>query len=132
MDSEASQSARTSTLASVRVDRWLCASRCYKTRALAQQACVGGHVRVNDQAVKPSQPLRVGDEVQAETEGGRRVWQVLALAEKRGSAAAARQLYEDHSPPPPPKEERVAPRARGAGRPTKSDRRALRKLRGDY
>jgi ribosome-associated heat shock protein Hsp15 len=56
---------------------------------------------------------------------------VLRLAEKRLGAPEARTLYADHSPPPPPKEERVAVRERGAGRPTKADRRAMDRLRGD-
>ena len=58
------------------------------------------------------------------------VFLVKGLAEKRLSAALAQLLYEDHSPPPPPKVERVAVRERGAGRPTKADRRALTRLRG--
>ncbi len=114
---------------SVRIDRWLSATRLYKTRSLAQQACVGGLVKINGINVRPSHPVRQGDEVSAESPRGLVVWQVLALAEKRLSAALARALYEDHSPPPPPREELVAPRGRGAGRPTKAERRALDRLR---
>jgi ribosome-associated heat shock protein Hsp15 len=112
-----------------RIDRWLSAARIYKSRSLAQQACVGGHVRINGVAVKPSQPVRLGDEIDAQAPRGKVVLRVIGLAEKRQSPASARQLYEDHSPPPPPREERIAPRARGAGRPTKSERRALERLR---
>ncbi len=115
----------------VRIDRWLCATRLYKTRSQAQQACVGGLVKLNGVAVKPSHLLRIGDEVTAEAARGTIVWRVLAMAEKRLAAPEAQKLYEDHSPPPPPKEERVAPRLRGAGRPTKTERRALERLR-DY
>jgi ribosome-associated heat shock protein Hsp15 len=57
---------------------------------------------------------------------------VLVLAEKRVSPAVARTFYEDHSPPPPPREERFPTRARGAGRPTKRERRDLRRFRGDF
>jgi ribosome-associated heat shock protein Hsp15 len=114
---------------SVRIDRWLCATRLYKSRSLAQQACTGGLVKLNAEAVRPSRPVRVGDEVRAEAARGLVVWQVLALAEKRLSAVEAAKLYEDHSPPPPPREADVAPRERGAGRPTKADRRALDRLR---
>lgn len=114
---------------SVRIDRWLCATRLYKSRALSQEACVGGLVKVNGENVRPSRPVRVGDEVTAEAPRGLIVWRVLGLAEKRLSAALASALYEDHSPPPPPREEVLAPRARGAGRPTKADRRALDRLR---
>lgn len=117
---------------SVRIDRWLCATRLYKTRSLSQQACVGGLVKLNGSNVRPSHLVRPGDEIRAEAPRGTIVWIVLAIGEKRLSAALARELYEDRSPPPPPREEaNVAPRARGAGRPTKAERRALERLR-DY
>jgi len=114
---------------SVRVDRWLCATRLFKSRSLSQQACTGGLVKVNGSPVRPSYALRSGDELSAESPRGLVVWRVVALAEKRLSAELARALYEDHSPPPPPRQEAVAPRERGAGRPTKADRRALDRLR---
>lgn len=122
------------TNASVRIDRWLCAARLYKSRTVAQEACEGGHVRVNDQAAKPSQPLKVGDWVRCQAARGVVIAQVKKLAEKRLGAALARELYDDHSPPPPPREERasVGLRDRGAGRPTKADRRALQRLRRGY
>jgi len=113
----------------VRIDRWLCAARLYKTRSLAQRACTGGLVKLNGINVRSSHLLRLGDEIRAEAPRGQVVWIVLAMAEKRLSPALARALYEDRSPPPPPREVNVAPRARGAGRPTKADRRALDRLR---
>lgn len=116
---------------SVRIDRWLCAARLYKTRSLSQQACTGGLVKLNGENVKPSHAIRLGDEVRAEAPRGLVIWQVRALAEKRLSAALASALYEDHSPPPPPREETIAvgSRSRGSGRPTKAERRALDRLR---
>ena len=114
---------------SVRINRWLCATRLYKSRSLSQQACTGGLVKLNGLPVRPSSPVRPADEVRAEAPRGLVVWIVLGLAEKRLSASEAQKLYEDHSPPPPPREEEVAPRARGAGRPTKAERRALDRLR---
>lgn len=114
----------------VRIDRWLCAARLYKSRTAAQEACLGGHVRINDQTARPSHPLRVGDRVEALAPRGRVIAEVLALGEKRLSPAAARLLYADHSPPPPPPEVRQAVRDRGAGRPTKAERRQIERLRG--
>jgi ribosome-associated heat shock protein Hsp15 len=114
---------------SVRIDRWLCATRLYKTRSLCQQACVAGHVKLNGESARPSQHVKPGDEVRAESPRGPIVWHVLGVAEKRLSAPLAAALYEDHSPPPPPREEMVAPRERGTGRPTKAERRALDRLR---
>jgi ribosome-associated heat shock protein Hsp15 len=116
---------------SVRIDRWLCAARIFKSRTLAQKACDAGHVCVSARRVGASHAVRVGDEVRAEAPRGLVVLQVLALADKRQSPPKARELYEDHSPPPPPREERVGLRARGAGRPTKADRRAIERLRGE-
>lgn len=113
-----------------RIDRWLTATRIFKSRTLAQQACEAGHVRINDVQVRPSHLVKIGDEVRAFAPRGTVVLQVKGLADKRLSAALAQLLYEDHSPPPPPKEERVAVRERGAGRPTKADRRAISRLRG--
>jgi ribosome-associated heat shock protein Hsp15 len=114
---------------SVRIDSWLNAARIYKSRTIAQEACTGGHVRVNGQAVRASHPVRVGDEVSASAPRGELVLEIKALGEKRLAADKARELYADHSPPPPPREPRFAPRERGAGRPTKADRRATDRLR---
>lgn len=114
----------------IRIDRWLTATRVFKSRSLAQQACDAGHVRINDAQVRSSSLVKIGDEVRAFAPRGIVVLVVKGLAEKRLSAALAQLLYDDNSPPPPPKEERLAVRERGAGRPTKADRRALSRLRG--
>ena len=88
-------------------------------------------MRINGELARSSSALRVGDELRAFSPRGPVIWEVLKLAEKRLGAPEARALYADHSPPPPPKEERVAVRGRGAGRPTKAERRAMDRLRGD-
>lgn len=114
-----------------RVDAWTWAVRLYPTRSAAAAACRGGHVRINDARVKPAHPVRIGDTVRAFTPGGERIVVVTGLLSKRVSAALAVQNYIDRSPPPPPREERPAPitRERGAGRPTKRDRRRIEELR---
>jgi ribosomal 50S subunit-recycling heat shock protein len=92
----------------------------------------GGHVRVNGERVKPAYSVRVGDEVRVRQEGRERIVVVKRLIRKRVGAPVAVQCYVDNSPPPPPREA-VAPialRDRGAGRPTKRDRRELERLRG--
>jgi ribosome-associated heat shock protein Hsp15 len=116
---------------SVRIDKWLCAARIYKSRTAAQEACTAGHVSVNGLAARSSHAVVVGDEISARAPRGDLVLEVAALGDKRLSPPKARELYVDHSPPPPPREERVAPRGRGAGRPTKADRRATDRLRGN-
>ncbi|MEU3659052.1 RNA-binding S4 domain-containing protein [Streptomyces sp. NPDC032940] len=117
---------------SVRVDSWIWAVRLIKTRSLGATACRGGHVRVNGERVKPAYSLRVGDEVRLRHEGRERIVVVKRLIRKRVGAPVAAQCYIDNSPPPPPREA-AAPagiRDRGAGRPTKRDRRELERLRG--
>lgn len=116
----------------VRVDSWVWAVRLAKTRSQATSACRAGHIRVNGQPAKAAQPVRIGDEVRARLHGFERIYRVVALATRRGSASEAAKCYEDLTPPPPPRVERptAVVRDRGAGRPTKRDRRDLDKLRG--
>ncbi|MEU0998949.1 RNA-binding S4 domain-containing protein [Streptomyces tibetensis] len=116
----------------VRVDSWIWSVRLVKSRSMGATACRGGHVRVNGERVKPAHAVRVGDEVRLRHEGRERVVIVTRLIRKRVGAPVATQCYIDNSPPPPPREA-VAPagiRDRGAGRPTKRDRREMERLRG--
>ena len=115
---------------SVRVDQWLCACRMFKSRTQAARACSDGHVTVNGDPVKPSRIVRVGDEVRARAPRGDVVLVVQALAVKRLGPVPARELYEDRSPPLPEPELALGRRERGAGRPTKQERRALVRFRG--
>jgi ribosome-associated heat shock protein Hsp15 len=115
---------------SVRVDRYLCAARFYKSRTLAAEACDAGHVEINGETAKASRLIRIGDEIKALAPRGRIVIVVRELEDKRQGAPRAKELYEDHSPPPVERETKVALRDRGAGRPTKADRRAIARLRG--
>jgi ribosome-associated heat shock protein Hsp15 len=113
------------------VDRWLWAVRLYKTRGAATDACRGGHVRVNGAPAKPAAPVRVGDRVEAMAHGRQRVLEVVRVIDKRVGAPVAAECLVDHSPPPPSKEDRapVFARERGAGRPTKRERRQLDRFR---
>lgn len=116
---------------STRVDRWLWTVRLAKTRSEAAAACRGGHVRVNNRPAKPATPVQPGDEVRARVHNVTRIVDVLRVIPRRTSASEAATCYRDRTPPPPPKEERipVAQRERGAGRPTKKERRQLDALR---
>jgi ribosome-associated heat shock protein Hsp15 len=116
----------------VRVDVWIWSVRLAKTRSAAASACRAGHVRVNGDRVKPAHPVRPGDQVRVRQAGRERVVVVSRVIRKRVGAPVAVECYVDHSPPPPPREA-VAPagrRDRGAGRPTKRDRREMERLRG--
>ncbi len=115
---------------STRVDRWLWAVRLTKTRPDAAAACRGGHVRVNDRPAKPSTMVSPGDEVRALVGTRTRIVEVVRVIQKRVGAADAVTCYLDRSPAPPPTATvPVAVRDRGAGRPTKRDRRMLDKWR---
>jgi ribosome-associated heat shock protein Hsp15 len=118
---------------SLRIDKWLWAARVFKTRGLAATACTGGKVDVNEHSVKPAKLVHPGDLVHVTIGPTRRVLRIAALSERRGPAPDARELYEDLTPPAPPRI-RVLPvalRPFGAGRPTKRERRAIDRLRGD-
>lgn len=119
-------------LETVRLDKWLWAARCFKTRGLATEACAAGHVKVGGVTAKAARSLRRGEEVTIKTGDGLRILEVLGLSERRGPATVARTLYHDRSPPRPPPGEvpGAVTRDRGLGRPTKQDRRELRRLRG--
>lgn len=116
---------------SVRADLWLWSVRLLKTRSMATAACRAGHVRVNDERAKPATALRVGDEVRLRHDGRERIVIVQRIVRKRVGASVAQECLIDKSPPPPPREALipVARRDRGAGRPTKRDRRDLDRLR---
>ena len=115
---------------STRVDRWLWAVRMTKTRPDAAAACRGGHVRVNDRPVKPSTTVSPGDRVHARIGDTTRIVEVVRVIQKRVGAADAVTCYLDRTPAPPPTSTvAVATRDRGAGRPTKRDRRILDKWR---
>lgn len=114
----------------VRVDVWLWATRQTRSRSQATSAARAGHVRINGETAKASQKVRVGDEVRLRVEGFDRILEVRALLVKRVGAPVARQCYADHSPEHPRPVGGFAVRDRGAGRPSKRERRELDRLRG--
>ena len=110
---------------------WLWSVRQAKTRSAATTACRAGHVRVNDEPAKPSQRVRIGDEVRYRVDGFDRHLIVARILVKRVGAPIAQTAYADVSAPrPSPMDVPAAViRDRGAGRPTKKERRQLEALR---
>jgi ribosome-associated heat shock protein Hsp15 len=106
--------------------------RLFKTRSAASDACKAGHLKVNGERAKPSQSVKVGDEVRAFVAGSEKIYIARRLIVKRVGAAVAADCFEDRTPPPPPATEAPTDvtRERGAGRPTKRDRRLIEQLRG--
>ena len=89
-------------------------------------------MRVNRRVVdKAHASVRAGDVLTFPQGHAIRVVRVRALATRRGPAVEAATLYEDLAPPQPTRSEAAARRAPGAGRPTKIDRRAIERLKGD-
>lgn len=119
----------------MRIDKWLWAARFFKTRSLAAQAVDGGRVRLNAQRVKPAKDVRVGDEVTVHI--GELEWVVVVrgLSAQRRAAPEAQQLYEEREDSRARRAEAMAQRKAKldpfrveGGRPTKKDRRAIRKF----
>ena len=117
---------------SARIDVWLWSVRQIKSRSAATSACKAGHVRINGETAKPAQHAYVGDEVRYRVDGFDRLLTVTRILTKRVGAPLARTAYVDSSPPRPSPLDAPAAitRDRGAGRPTKKERRQLDALMG--
>lgn len=120
----------------VRIDKWLWAARFYKTRSLATEAVLGGHVQLNGARVKPAKEVREGDELEVRIGPQRWSLVVTGLSDKRGPAAVARTLYQESQESAAAREAqklaRRLSRPLGADlgeRPTKQARRRLDALR---
>jgi ribosome-associated heat shock protein Hsp15 len=119
------------TPTTVRMDKWLWAVRIFKTRALAAAACHHGKVTVNNQAAKASRDVHINETIVVKKDDMTRTFKVLQLLEQRVSAVVAREFAEDQTPAAElekARERRLTPifyRPKGAGRPTKKERRDL-------
>ncbi len=114
-----------------RIDKWLWAARIFKTRSIAADACKNGRVMVNGTNVKPSRPLKVGETVHVRKPPVTYSFKVLKAIEQRVGAKLLPEIYENVTDP---KQYEIlemsrisgfVDRARGTGRPTKKDRRAM-------
>lgn len=124
-----------------RLDKWLWYARFFKSRSLATRVCAKGRIRVNGQGVKKAHHgLRAGDVLTFPQGRHIRVVRVAGLGALRGPAKEAQALYDDLQPPPSlsrpgskaesgePRPLVAAKRERGAGRPTKRERRETDRL----
>ncbi|MBD8348175.1 RNA-binding S4 domain-containing protein [Dysgonomonas sp. HGC4] len=115
----------------VRIDKWLWAVRLFKTRTLAVEACKKGRIMIQGTNIKPSRMIRVGDVIQIKKPPITYSFKVLDLSEKRMGAKLVPQFMEDATPQSEyeilelSKVSGFIDRDRGAGRPTKKDRRDL-------
>lgn len=118
----------------VRIDKYLWAIRAYKTRSEATDACKGGKIRVNGNDIKPSRNVQVGDVIVVRKGAVTYTYKVLQLIDKRQGAKFVPEYAENLTPPEElaklhaPVETFFLKRDRGAGRPTKKDRRQMDSL----
>ena len=128
--------ADTSDVEGQRLDKWLWVARFFKTRGLAAEAIAAGKVQVDGKRVKPAKTVRPGSTIKVRRDDW--IWEVTlrALSIRRRSATEASALYEETEQSQRQRgqhiEERGATtveRRRGAGRPTKRDRRRLARVR---
>ena len=120
----------------VRIDKWMWATRIFKTRTIAAEACKKGRVMIGGVTVKPSRMIKVGDIVQARKPPITFSFKVLALTERRMGAKLVPEYMENVTTPDQYElleMNRISGfvnRAKGLGRPTKKDRRDLEQFTG--
>ena len=122
----------------LRIDKYLWAIRIFKTRTLAADACKAGRVKLDNQNIKPSHEVKVGEVYQVSKGIERKVLRVIGLLENRADAKTVVNFFEDITPVEQThafKSMFHAPllkRDRGTGRPTKKDRREIDDLKDDF
>lgn len=114
-----------------RIDKWLWAARIYKTRSIAADACKNGRVTINNVNVKPSHAVKAGEVVSVKKPPITYSFKILKTIEQRVGAKLIPEVYEnvtDAKQYELLEMSRISgfvDRARGTGRPTKKERRAL-------
>ena len=124
----------------VRVDKWLWSVRIFKSRTLATNAVKSGKVKVNGESVKASTSVLRGDEITVSKNGFNFQFKVVDLIQKRVGAPIAQKCYVDLTPADELNKYRdwyvgkagSERRERGAGRPTKRERREIDDFKEDY
>ena len=118
-------------MAEARIDKWLWASRIFKTRTIAAEACKKGRVSINGTQVKPSRMIKPGEVIQVKKPPVTYSFKVLQAIEKRIGAKLVPEILENVTTPEQYElleMSRISgfiDSAKGAGRPTKKDRRTL-------
>ena len=114
-----------------RIDKWLWAARIFKTRSIAADACKNSRVSINGVSVKPSRPIKVGEVIDVKKAPVTYSFRVLKCIEQRVGAKLVPEIYENVTDPKQyellemSRISGFVDRARGTGRPTKKERRAL-------
>jgi ribosome-associated heat shock protein Hsp15 len=115
----------------IRIDKWMWATRIFKTRTIAVEACKKNRVMVNDIPAKPSRMIKAGDIIQVRKPPVTYSFQVIDLTANRVGSKLVPNYLENITPPEQyeilelQKISGFVDRARGTGRPTKKDRRSM-------
>ncbi|MDR1201084.1 MAG: RNA-binding S4 domain-containing protein [Tannerellaceae bacterium] len=121
----------------VRIDKWMWATRIFKTRTIATEACKKNRVMINNVNVKPSRMIKLGDVIQVRKPPVTFSFKVVGLTEHRMGAKLVSEYLENITPPEEyeilemNKISGFVNRAKGLGRPTKKDRRELEQFADD-
>ena len=121
-----------------RLDKYLWAIRVYKTRSEATEACKGGKVKVNGLEAKASRDVKLDDVLTVRKGPVFYSYKVLAFLENRVAAKNLEPYVLDITPPEErakgekPNETVLVWRERGAGRPTKKERRDIDRLMDNF
>ena len=120
-----------------RIDKFLWATRFFKTRSMAARACELGRIQSNQQPAKPAREVHIGDMLQITTEGGDFEVEVLQLSDIRGPAVVAQTLYRETEASREARRKMAEERKAmmhftpaPVGRPSKRDRRKINQFRG--
>ena len=115
----------------VRIDKWMWATRIFKTRTLATEACKKNRVSMDGVSVKPSRLVKAGDKIAIRKPPVTYTFRVLEVTENRMGAKLVPQFLENITPPEEyeilelSKISGFVNRSKGLGRPTKKERREL-------
>lgn len=122
----------------LRIDKYLWAIRIFKTRSLATDACKAGRIKLEQQSIKPSYVVKIGDVLHIQKDQQKKIIKVIGLLERRLDAPSVQQYFEDLSPVnDTPKLHSVftvpvLKRDRGTGRPTKKERREIDDIQSSW
>jgi ribosome-associated heat shock protein Hsp15 len=124
----------------VRIDKFLWAIRCFKTRSLASAACNDGKVKLNeDTTIKPSKIVKENEIYSVKNGNKRTVIQVIKIIDSRVNPTLAAECFIDLTPLEEKEKLKLmsafyfsgGKRGNKQARPTKKDRRKITELRGD-
>ena len=119
----------------LRIDKWLWTVRLFKTRSQASEACKGGKVKINGQNAKASRDVKVDEIIEIQTQGIKHTIKIIKIVKNRVAAKLVPDLIKDLTPAEEYEKLEMMrllnqeKRDRGAGRPTKKDRRTISKLK---